>query len=100
MQSILQYRRIGLTVQKQFQRDEEKRAALATPNLEERQFQQPLSAPQRADVLISNLFVDGSSSESIRCDSSSEDGIEAKEESARIARTRTHLSERIALGRA
>jgi hypothetical protein len=100
MQSILQYRRIGLAVQKQLQRDEEKRAASVTSNVGDKQFQHLFLAPQRADALASDPSVDESSNVSIGSDSSSEDGIEAKEESARIARTRTHLSERIALGRA
>lgn len=101
MQSILQYRRIGLAVKKQLQRDEEKRAATFTSNLGEKPVQQPLPAPQsEAAVSISDPPVDKPPSESIGSDSSSEDGIEAQEERDHVTRTRTHLSERIALGRA
>jgi hypothetical protein len=102
MQSILQYRRIRLAVQKQLLRDEEKRVAIRTANLEENANQQPIPKPEsQADAPVSSAALDGSSSES--SESPKEEGGGGngdKEDAPPVTPTRTRLSERIVLGRA
>jgi hypothetical protein len=104
MQSILQYRRIRLAVQKQLLRDEEKRVAIRTANLEENANQQPIPKPEsQADALVSSAALDGSSSESSEIESPKEEGGGGngdKEDAPPVTPTRTRLSERIVLGRA
>lgn len=99
MQSILQYRRIGLAVQKQLLRDEEKRAGAIPTIPEEKALEQPL--PGQDNQTDAPAQPDDSSSESLEIDCpKEEDNNNDNEESPQVAPTRTRLSERIFLGRA
>jgi hypothetical protein len=98
MQSLLQYRRIGLAVQKQLRRDEEKRAGTIPTIPEDKSLEQNLSTEGHPD---SRLPIDDSSSESPEAQSIKDaEASEENEESTQVTPTRTRLSERIALGRA
>lgn len=98
MQSLLQYRRIGLAVQKQLRRDEEKRAG-RTPNIpEDKSREQNLGTEGHPG---NRLPIGNSSSDSLEGQSIKEDeASEENEQSPQVTPTRTRLSERIALGRA
>lgn len=91
MQSILQYRKIGLAVQKQLLRDEEKRSATIATGLEQENSKPKTTADAPAS---------GSSSDFLESDSPQEDGNGDEEKASGVEKTRTRLSERIALGRA
>jgi MFS family permease len=99
MQSILQYRRIGLAVQKQLDRDREKAVALTTGETVGKDLPLPILAPSaQPPAAISVPPLSRSSTESLEVDThKDEDNIDT-DRSGDIKQTRTQLSQRTALG--
>jgi hypothetical protein len=99
MQSILQYRRIGLAVQRQLDRDQEKAVALTTGETVDKDSQLPIPAPSnQAPAAISVPPLSRSSTESLEVDTHKEEDNIDTDRSGDIKQTRTQLSQRTALG--